>query len=239
MKHTYLSSSLYINKKSDPFFLREVLLVISGLFILLEYLGSSHYYAGSYNPFYSLLSLQVFFLIFYAASVSASIAKETSSGQLGFLFVSPIPRRYYLFLSALFPALSISILFLIPAGILQYIIYNGIYWSILLLLFLLLFVSAFLYISVGLLISIILKSQIFSTFTIIVGFILGQIYAFIYFPKNNLGQFLMAGYGQISSFTENLNVYSYGALIYLVMSLIILFALYPLLIRIGIKSGRP
>lgn len=238
MNNNLLETANFSSRENDPFYLREIFFLIYALFICLDYVDLEKTIIFTGNPFYVIASYGIFFIIIYSALISSYFARRIYRGQIGMLFISDFPRKFYTAFTVLFSSASIAFLFLIPITILQGIIYNTFHIDTLILLFLLMFSTAFLYISIGFLISIILRSEILSLIIIIFPFTLTQIYVFQYFPHSPLAQFLLAGFGQVSNFTSDTVVYLQGILVYLVISIIITLGLYRILISTGLKSGR-
>jgi hypothetical protein len=238
MSNKFIETGIFSSRENDPYCVREIFFLIFSLFISLDYVNMERSIKFTGNPFYFISSYGIFFIIIYSAVISSIFARRIYNGQIGMLFISNFPRKFYLIFTVLFSSLSFSFLLLLPIIFLQGIIYNTFYIKILVLLFILMFSTSFLYISIGFVISAVLRSELLTLIVIIFPFTLAQIYVFQYFPKSSLMQFLLSGFGQVSRFTSETGFYIVGISVYLIISILLTLSLYKITIATGLKSGR-
>lgn len=231
--------SRMIFNDTDPFYIREILVIFAGYVILIGF-PSSFIYSGTLSGEFLDSVSTAFFLIpvAYGAIASGIFARTLERGNMGYLMTFPVRRGVLHIQYALQSAALFSLTMLIPAGILSYLIFDTVNVTIMLQTLLLTFSTLLLFIAAGYFIAVLTRSSAFSAMFVFIVFFLAGEYAYRVFPHYIPGRFLMSGFTIFSShFTIGAQIYT-GALISLLAGSVILLAAYPVLRIRGIRSGR-
>ncbi len=224
---------------TDPYFIREILLVLLSYIIVNSYFSLVGGFGYANINYLSAISFGVFLLsVMYAAVASGNFGRQLNKGSIGFLMTLPINRKWYLYNRIFFSVLLTVLFFSIPLLVLEFLASFSLQLSFSLMIIFSLAATISFYVSVGHIIAILSKSGEFATLFTLVIFLFPGLYYTRIFPHSYLGQFLIAGYGMLDG---HLSLKSYtltGSVILLLISIIITFVLYPILLRKNIRSGR-
>lgn len=224
---------------SDPFYIREILVIIAGLLVLSSFSSPLTYQTTMTEKYLKSVSSSFFLIpVGYGAVTAGTFARSLESGSMGYLMTFPVRRGALHIQYALQSVAIFSIMMVIPECILSYLIFDGINFLLILQTLLLLASTMLLFISSGYLVATITRNSAFTALFVLIVFFIMQVYSFRVFPHYIPGRFLMSGFSLFYSYsTIDALVYN-GVLLTTVIASVLLLATFPLLKRMGMRSGR-
>jgi hypothetical protein len=234
----------YVLNETDPFYIRELLMASFFYLVVSSYVSSLDYSAvPAIDVFLQNTTFAAFtILILYGAMLSAIFARGIENGSTGFLFTTPINRKFHILLSMFVQAIIGGAIFLIPIGFVYWLTFYALNLYVLVIIYLAILALILIYLSFGYLISSITKSAV-GTFILTAFFFLQMSSESAKIFKHNLtGQFILSGLTTMnlnSPFGSKGAGYVFDALVFaLIMSVTVSTVCYYLLIKGNMRSGR-
>lgn len=229
----------YANLRSDPLWVREILL----LFLSYETI-SSYYSSGIQEPFSNYFTFKLFSssyfiaIMVYVIFVSSSSARLFETGSFQMIMTFPIRVERFFSINLIVQTLYASILFMIPAIIFFLMINFALPIISLMIFFLLIFSTLFFYSTIGLLFSLLNRNAIL-TFSLMFAFFLFDTgYANSIFGNYPLMRGILLGIYTFSFYSAyNKTIISAG-LIELTISLFLFAFFHISRIHFDLRSGR-
>ncbi|MGP6207172.1 hypothetical protein ACNF42_03955 [Cuniculiplasma sp. SKW3] len=218
---------------SDPFYIAEILGIISAAVIMDSSIAGIHRSEVSFSD--GLVIMQILFIL-YSSLVSYYYTYRIERGIMGYIFTMPVNRYSFLGVTFLFENLVPAILIMLSISLVMALAYFSIMLYYITFLFLLTISELCLMTAIGRLLGTIIRNGIL-TFVLLFGLFYSLNYISLYFPK---GGFLwLIAYGiEALDFIKPSIYFTWLIMAILVASFFIYQASFFILKQINLKSGR-